>query len=86
MPLDKKEESYEHLRKKTEEAYRTFQTQFEEMIASENIPEGTTRIQLLEQIVQQLNVTIKQENMIFVGNMIESLDEKCIIKSKKQNS
>ena len=86
MAKNKAESAYRSLKDQTTEVYKTFQQEFEQQIATHNEPEETTRIQLLEQMVHKMNSDITNENMKYVGKMIESLDEESIIESKKENS
>ena len=86
MAKNKAESAYRSLKDQTTEVYKIFQQEFEQQIAAHNEPKETTRIQLLEQMVHKMNSNITNENMKYVGKMIESLDEESIIESKKENS
>ena len=86
MAKNKAGSAYRSLKDQTTEVYKIFQQEFEQQIAAHNEPKETTRIQLLEQMVHKMNSDITNENMKYVGKMIESLDEESIIESKKENS
>ena len=86
MANDSKEAAYENLQERTDEIYKTFQKGFEEKIASSTDTGGVPRIQMLEKLVHEMNSDIIRQNLKYVGDLIESLDEDAIIESKKQNS
>ena len=66
--------------------YNTFLREFEEKIAHGEPPEGVSRIQILEQLMHTLHADIKESNLKYVSELIESLDEDQIIDSKKENA
>lgn len=70
---------------RNKEIYKTFQSDFQEKIASAS-DNGQSRIQLLERMLHTMNSEIIASNLKYAGDMIETLDENEIIASKKENS
>lgn len=85
MSKEDVQKAYNQLKERNDEFYRTFQEEFNRKIATGEPEEGTTRIQLLEQMVHAMNTDIIASNLKFVSGMIESLNEDEIIESKKEN-
>lgn len=79
-------EALESVMERNVEAYRTFQREFDRLIASGEPEEGVTRIQLLEQLMERLGSDLTESSLKYVGSMVEALDEREIIASKGPSS
>lgn len=82
----KEREALTRAMERGEEAYRTFQADFERLIAGDDPEDGVTRMQLLEGITRNLTNELNTSSLKFVSGMIDSLDEGEIVESKEQSS
>lgn len=71
---------------RNDEYYNTFEREFAEKVASGTPENGLTRMQILEQLMRTMNSDIKDSNLKYVSEMIDSIDEDEVIESKKENS
>jgi hypothetical protein len=82
----KEREALERAKERGEEAYLTFQAEFERLIAGEEPEGGVTRMQLLEETTRKLVTELNTSSLNYVSGMIGSLDEGEIIDSKGPSS
>ena len=82
----KKREALERVRERNEEAYLTFQEEFDRLIASDEPEGGVTRMQLLEEITRKLVAEVSASSLNYVSGMIVSIDEGAIADPKGPSS
>ena len=82
----KEREALERAKERGEEAYLTFQAEFERLIAGEEPEGGVTRMQLLEEITRKLVAEVSASSLNYVSGMIVSIDEGAIADPKGPSS
>lgn len=82
----KEQEALMRAMERGEEAYRTFQAEFERLIAGDEPEGGVTRMQLLEEMTRRLTTELSASSLKFVSGMIDSLDEGRIVETKGPSS